>query len=116
MASDAHAAEVKEMIQSFYKLAGIPPWDGDVNENVAAVFGTMLSETRNCSKAFAWVPQPPAGKASVFWLVTNLGRGVFNIYRPKLSVTCARAVIYKWGRQLDMASLGLALGSLPKWA
>jgi hypothetical protein len=47
------------MIQSLYKLAYIPAWDGEVNEDVARVFGIMLAETQKCSKAFVWVPTPP---------------------------------------------------------
>lgn len=116
MASEADGAQVREMIQSLYKFAGLPPWEGEVNEDVAAVFGVMLVETQKCSQAFVSVPKPPGGRASIGWLVMNLGRGVFATHRSKLSFTCARAVIYKWGRQLDMASLGIAAGATPRWA
>lgn len=116
MASEADGAQVKEMIQSLYKFAGLPPWEGDDNEGVAAVFGVMLVETQKCSQAFVWIPRPPGGRASIAWLVMNLGRGVFASYRSKLSFAWARAVIYKWGRQLDMASLGIASGAIPRWA
>ena len=108
---------IKEMIQSLYRFANIlPVWDGEVNDDVAAVFGTMISETMTCSKAFGWVPKPPGGRASVSWLAQQLGRGVFNSYRSRLSFTCARAVIYKWKSALGLASAGVATRSLPKWA
>jgi hypothetical protein len=79
MASDADKAQVMEMIKSLYRFANIPiNFSGDVNESVASVFGIMLIETKKCSKAFGWVPIPPAGVASIGWLVIQFGRGVFN--------------------------------------
>lgn len=110
-------ADLKEMIRSLYRFANIlPVWDGEVNDDVAAVFGTIIAETKKCSQAFGWVPKPPGGRASVSWLVQQLGRGVFNSYHKRLSFTCARAVIYKWKSALEMASLGVAMRKLPKWA
>lgn len=80
MNTDKEKAEIKKMIQSLYRFANIlPVWDGEVNDDVAAVFGTMIAETRTCSKAFGWVPKPPGGRASVTWLAQQLGRGVFRI-------------------------------------
>lgn len=117
MNTDKEKAEIKEMIQSLYRFANIlPVWDGEVNDDVAAVFGTMIAETRTCSKAFGWVPKPPGGRASVTWLAQQLGRGVFNSYRSLLSFSCARVVIYKWKSALDMASAGVATRKLPTWA
>lgn len=117
MASDAEKAEVKEMVESFYKFANVPlNWDGEINERVAEVFGVMLSETRQCSMAFGWMPKPPGGRASIVWLAVQLGRGMFNHYRLQLSFVCARGVIFKWGRQLEMASMGLAVARSPLWA
>ena len=116
MASSKDLVEVKEMIQSLYRYAGIPVWDGEVNEEVARVFGIMLLETQKCSSAFAWIPPPPDGRASIVWLVQKLGRGIFNSYKGRLSFTCARGVIYKWKTALDMAAMGISTSRLPKWA
>lgn len=105
------------MIQSLYRFANVlPVWDGEVNDEVAAVFGTMLDETRKCSKAFGWIPRPPGGRASTTWLITQFGRGIFNASRGRLSFTCARAVIYQWKSALAMASLGVAIRRVPQWA
>lgn len=116
MATNQDLAEVKEMIQSLYRHANIPPWEGEVNEEVARVFGIMLFETQKCSSAFGWIPPPPGGRASIGWLMQKLGRGIFNSYKGRLSFTCARAVIFKWKTALDMASLGISAARLPKWA
>lgn len=116
MATNKELEEVKEMIQSLYRHANIPVWDGEVNEEVGRVFGVMLMETQKCSSAFGWIPPPPGGRASIAWLAQKLGRGIFNSYKGRLSFTCARAVIYKWRTALDMASIGIGASGLPKWA
>jgi hypothetical protein len=117
MATEQEIAEVRHMIESFYQFAAIPlPNDFEVNESVAAVFGSMLSETRRCSGAFVWVPRPPGGVASIAWLAMQLGRGVFNSYRGQLSFTCAREVIRVWNTPFREASMGLSSTRLPLWA
>lgn len=116
MTSETDQTEVREMIQALFRLAQQRPWDGLINDDVAAVFGVMLFETRKCSDAFKWMPKPPGGRASIGWLAMQLGRGVFMSSSAKLSFVCARGVVYKWGRQLDMASQEIAMTSLPKCA
>lgn len=116
MATNKEKLEVKEMIQSLYRYANIQPvWDGVVNDDVARVFGIMLAETQKCSAAFGWIPPPPGGRASIIWLVTKLGKGIFNVYKNRLSVACARVVIYNWGVALNLAALGIGMTRMPKW-
>jgi hypothetical protein len=99
------------MVESCYERAGVPlNWNLNINEQVAEVFAIMLDETAKCSTAFSWVPMPPAGKPSIFWLVTQLGKGVFNRNLKKMAKTCAMGVINRWGNQLKMASMGLYIG------
>jgi len=117
MTTTAEQLQIKGMLQSLYRFANVlPVWDGTVNEDVAHVFGAMLFETNKCSSAFGWIPRPPGGRATITWLVQQLGRGVFNSSRKKLSFTCARAVIYHWKTALDMASLGIASSRILKCA
>lgn len=117
MPSSEEAAEVKKIIESFYDFAAVSlPTDLVINEAVAEVFGRMLEETKKCSHAFGWVPTPPTGRATIGWLASQLGRGVFNSYRSRLSFACARRVIYAWSNKLREASFGLAKLSAPKLA
>ena len=118
MTPEKNLAEVKDMIQFFYRFAGISPsWNGNVNEKVAEIFGIMLEQTARCSDAINWIPTPPTGPASIKWLATSLGKAVYNHLQNKLSITCARGVIYKWNTQMEMASMGLAYqGQLVPWA
>ena len=96
---------VKEVINSFYIAAGFHGWNRKANEKVAEIFGKMVAEVRSCSSEFLWVPRPPSGRATISWLVKNFNRSVLSRMKGEISQTCAKAVIYRWGRELDRASL-----------
>lgn len=77
--------EVKKVIKSFCHFAAVPlPSNFEVNERGAEALGIMLNETMKCSKAFGWIPTPPGGRATIVWLATQLGRGIFNGYGSRL--------------------------------
>jgi hypothetical protein len=107
--------EVRSIMLSFYRFAGVPEWRGEMNEEVAAIFGVMLNETQKCSKALGWIPRPPGGKATIVWLATQLGMGVFNATRHRLSPVCAKAAILKWKSALDVAGAGIAARRNTRW-
>ncbi|WP_462167248.1 hypothetical protein [Pseudoalteromonas sp. GB43] len=99
---------VRAAINAFYKGAGVnKKFNDQVNENVAAVFGVMISETKKCSKALSWVPEPPNAKASISWVVRNFANSVLNQLKDESSLTCAKRVIQIWDRKIQMAGMGL---------
>ncbi|MDH5546207.1 MAG: hypothetical protein OEZ43_11475 [Gammaproteobacteria bacterium] len=117
MADAIQKEELRQMIEAFYRFAGVnPPANLEINESVASVFGSMLQETRKCSDAFKWIPPPPGGRPSIGWLVTNIGKSFIRSLNDKMSFTCARGVIYVWGHHLQRASLlNISMGT-PAWA
>lgn len=99
---------VVDVINALYKGAGIhKKYSGDPNEQVARVLGKMLEEIRSCSSALAWVPKPTGGRATIAWVARNFARSKIDRLRDSQSLTCARSVIYKWDRKLQMAGKGL---------
>jgi len=98
---------VKEVIDAFFKEAGFQGgWSGTVNDNVAHVFGKMLSESRDCSAALAWVPRP-TGRATIVWIVKNLGRSFVRDIKGKRAFICSQRAVYNFKTELDMASMGI---------
>ncbi len=98
--------KVRDIIDAFYMGAGVhKKFTGVVNDKVAKVFGVMLLETKKCSDSFAWIPVPPGGGATVSWLATVFARNIINRMRNTMSLTCAKSVIYKWGRELESSSI-----------
>ncbi|WP_215398270.1 hypothetical protein [Rheinheimera oceanensis] len=99
---------VRDLINILYSRAGIKTqFRGEVNEDVAAVVGDLLTDIATCSDAFRWVPKPTGGKASVLWLVKNNSQSVMAELKQKQSVTCMRARILQYKTSLDMAAAGL---------
>ncbi|XVJ71567.1 MAG: hypothetical protein HEQ39_19670 [Rhizobacter sp.] len=109
--------ELKKIIESFFKFSGTPvPWNGVVNDGVAAVFYNMLRTTAECSKALSFVPRPSGGPASVLWLVTQLGWVGYRNIENRLSVSCAKKAIANLRSDFQLATMGVAAVRLQKWA
>lgn len=109
--------ESRSQTTHFFEFADTPvPWNGEVTENVAAVFGIMLAETAKCSRALNWVPRPPSGVASIAWLATQAGMAVWHQVRGKLATACARSVIRIYRADFDMATRGAAIATAVRWA
>lgn len=105
MATEEEKKQVRQQIESFFRFAGTPvPWNGEVNEDVAAVFGIMLRETAKCSDAMAWVPRPPTGPATISYLAMQFGGAVFRHFQHRLSTSCARHAINTYRTEFDMAT------------
>ena len=118
MATEEEKQEVRRQIEAFFRFAGVPvPWNGVVNEDVAAVFGVMLRETAQCSKAMAWVPRPPTGPATIGYLAKQLRGALSRQMEHQLSTTCAKDVIRTYRTDFDLATMA-ACGALrfTRWA
>lgn len=99
---------VREIINVLYSRAGISTqFHGEINEDVAAVVGDLLTDIATCSAAFRWVPRPTGGKASIFWLATNVTRSTVSELKEKQSISCMRARILQYRTALEMAAAGL---------
>ena len=111
--------EVKRQIEAFFRFAGTPvPWNGEVNEGIAAVFGVMLSETAKCSDAMAWVPRPPNGPATMGYLAKQFRGALYRQVEDRMSPTCAKHVVNTYRTDFEMAKSGVFsfVARLPRWA
>lgn len=118
-ATEEQKQQIKELIQDYFHFARVSPtFDGEINDKVAEVFGIMLEETSKCSTVFKLVPGPTGLKPGIVWLATQVAQGAFRNMFSQISVTCARGVIFKFRRSLEMAAMGVALHhrSVSKWA
>ena len=99
--------KVRTAINALYKSAGISyTFDGEINEQVAKVFGQMLVDIRKCSAAFIWVPIPTGSVASIGWIAKNFTQSVIHKFQSSQSFTCARAKILQYKSQLMITSVG----------
>lgn len=108
MTPNQQKEHVRELINVLYNRAGIKAeFRGEINEDVAAVVGDLLTDIASCSAAFRWVPRPTGGKASIFWLATNVTRSILADLKEKQSISCMRARILQYRTALEMAAAGL---------
>jgi len=99
--------KVRTAINALYKSAGIhDTFKGDINEQVATVFGELLFDIRKCSDAFLWVPRPTCGVASVGWIAKNFTQSVNHKFKNSQSFVCARTRILQYKSRLAIASIG----------
>ncbi len=100
--------KVKNAINAFYKGAGLDlTFKGNVNNQVAEIFGVMVKEIQRCTTALNWVPVPTGGKATITWIVKNFSQSVLKQLGEKQSLTCAKTVIRNYRTKLALASLGI---------
>ena len=108
MTEQQQKAHVTQLINVLYNRAGITSqFIGEVNEDVAAVVGDLLTDISSCSDAFRWVPKPTGGRATIKWIVLNITRSIMTDLEEKQSITCMRARILQYRTFLDMAAAGL---------
>jgi hypothetical protein len=111
MSPEEKVEVVRQMIERFYAIGGIQPPAGlQINEGVAAVFGVMLQEAAKCSEAFNFVPRPPLGVASLFWLGSQAVRAAIGMLWVRLSRPCVVKVALNFRSKLEMASQNVAYG------
>lgn len=109
---------IKKMIFNFYRFAGVEVanWDGTVNDEVVDVFTSMYRAAVKCSDAFVLVPVPPKGVPSLLWLIGELGHMSLRSFEKKLSATCARAAIARYGHLLTVATQSMFSSRELTWA
>ena len=99
--------KVRIAINALYKSAAINyTFDGEINEQVAKVFGQMLIDIRKCSAAYTWVPRPTGTVVSIGWIAKNFTQSVIHKLQSSQSFTCARARILQYKSHLMIASVG----------
>jgi hypothetical protein len=91
----------------FFKGAGLSGWNGEVNEDVAKVFLSMLCQARSCSIAMHWVPRPSYNPAKT-WILSNLSRSFIESLGNGQYKICQLEVVRKFRTALSLAASRIA--------
>ena len=99
--------EVREIINTIYQAAGVKyKYRGAVTEMTAEVLGKIISEIRSCTSSLNWVPRPTGGKATISWIVRNLGSSFARDLKKKnISLTCGRRVLLGLKTELEYSGI-----------
>jgi hypothetical protein len=98
-----------EVIKAMYSYAGlsITIRENQINDKVIKAVHIIINKILRCSEAMSLVPQPPMGKASLFWLATNAAKIITGMNNGKISKTCVYGIAYHNSSQLQMAINGI---------
>jgi len=98
---------VREIINAIFTVADVKQkFNGEINDRVAQIVGTMTMELKECSDTMNWVPRPPGAKATISWLALNLGKSFIRSLQNKQSYSCTKTVVWRYRRVLIMAGNG----------
>ena len=100
--------KVRSVINAYFKFGHVNrEFTGEVNEEVARIFGEMLDKTYVCDSAFSWVPHPAGGKATISWIARNFTRTMVEQLESKSYRTCGTIIINTYITSLESAGRGL---------
>ena len=98
-------AELKKIIILFYEAAGMPGWEGNINERVAEIFSNMLVEAQGYLQDYSWALRPGMSDSIVEDLVNQIDLGMIaKLAEFNKESTCLEFVIEKWDTRLSLAA------------
>ena len=97
-----------DLIKKMYAYAGlsITIRENQINDKVVQTVH-IINKILRCSATMSVVPQPPMGKASLFWLAKNAAKIITGMNSGKISKTCVYGIAYHNRSKLYMAINGI---------
>ena len=94
-----------DLIDTFYRAAGEPGWQGQVNDNVAKVFMEMLLEAQRGLKDYSWSILVPEHEVTVKWLIYQIDNfTIEKMGRMNEETSCLEFALEKWDDRLRLAA------------
>ena len=84
-----HAEHVRDIVDFFYPNLGVPA----IDERAARFAATLLAAACDASSRLDYVPRPPAGRPSIFWLVSEAVRVGWRRAKEQRIYEVARVVV-----------------------
>ena len=105
MVTDTQCSELKKIIVIFYEAAGMPGWEGNINERVADIFSNMLVEAQGYLQDYSWALRPGMSDSIIEDLVNQVDLGMIaKLAEFNQESTCLEFVIEKWDTRLSLAA------------
>jgi hypothetical protein len=97
--------QLRELISSFYRAAGMPDWEGNVNNEVADIFTRMLIEAQGYLDNNTWVFRPDPGLPPIRDLLYQVDYMVIDkMAKMNEKSSCLEFILEKWDDKLEAAS------------
>lgn len=105
MTSLSEEEQLRELISSFYRAAGMPGWEGNINNKVVDIFTRMLIEAGGYLTDISWVFRPDPTLPPIQDLLYQVDYMIIEkMARINQESSCLEFVLEKWDDKLSDAA------------
>lgn len=96
---------LQKLIDEFYRAAGMPGWEGNVNEKVADIFTRMLIEAQGYLNDKSWAFRPDPSLSPIDDLLYQVDSSVIQkMAKMNAQTSCLEFILEKWDEKLEQAA------------
>lgn len=97
--------QLRSIISQFYKAAGMPGWEGNINNKVVDIFTRMLIEAQGYLQDNSWVFRPDPSLPPIKDLLYQVDRMVIEkMAKMNQESSCLEFILEKWDDKLEKAA------------
>lgn len=105
MAGLSEEEQLQKLIDSFYRAAGMPGWEGNINNEVVDIFTRMLIEAQGYLRDNSWAFRPDLSVPPIQDLLYQVDRMVIEkMDRMNKESSCLEFILEKWDEKLEKAA------------
>lgn len=97
--------QLQQLIDSFYRAAGMPGWEGNINNEVVDIFTRMIIEAQGYLQNNSWVFRPDMSIPPIQDLLYQVDYMVIDkMAKLNQESSCLEFILEKWDDKLEQAS------------
>lgn len=105
MGNLAEEKQLRDLISAFYLAAGMPKWEGKINNKVVDIFTRMLIEAEGYLKDVSWVFRPDPSMPPIKDLLYQVDVSIIEkMAEINEESSCLEFIIEKWDDKLSQAA------------
>lgn len=105
MTTQSEELQLQTLIDSFYRAAGMPGWQGNINNEVVDIFTRMLIEAQGYLKENSWVFRPDMSVPPIQDLLYQVDYMVIDkMAKMNEDSSCLEFILEKWDDKLEQAA------------
>ena len=105
MSALSEEEQLQQLIDSFYRAAGMPGWEGNINNEVADIFTRMLIEAQGYLRNNSWAFRPDPSLSQIQDLLYQVDRSVIEkMAKMNQESSCLEFILEKWDDKLEQAA------------
>ena len=96
---------LRQLIDEFYRAAGMPGWNGKVNDKVADIFTRMLIEAAGYLNDKSWAFRPDPSMSPIDDVLYQVDSSMIQkMAKKNAQNSCLEFILEKWDEKLEQAA------------